>query len=420
MCNSESMVQTKSIMAFSKQGLRLLKRPMGVRGLSSFPSFVFQSTKSLVCEPGAAARLGRYVTEDLMLSARKGASVLVVSDKGITEKGLELRAFESLSEHGFDVVLFDDVVADPPEAVIDSAVVLAKEIKAKCVIGFGGGSSMDVAKLVAFLAHPKASQKLKDIYGVGACFGSRLPLVQIPTTAGTGSEVTPISIVTTGKKEKKGIVSPVLLPDLALLDGELTLSLLSDVTSATGVDAMVHAIEAYTSRKKKNPLSDLLAREALRLLGANIVMACEDPQNLNARSNMLLGSMYAGMAFANAPVAAVHALAYPIGSHFHVPHGLSNSLMLPHVLRFNDSAASTLYKELAPIIFPESPSEPLADNIDRLAKRLNMPRRLRDVGISKKDVDMLANEAMKQTRLLPNNPREVELEDAATLYKQAL
>ena len=154
-------------------------------------------------------------------------------------------------------------------------------------------------------------------------------MIQVPTTAGTGSEVTPISIVTTGQSEKKGVVSPVLLPDWAVLDGELTLSVPSDVTAATGIDAMVHAIEAYTSRIKKNALSDLLAREALFLLGSNIREACTKGSNKAARSNMLLGSTYAGMAFANAPVGAVHALAYPIGATFHVPHGLSNMLMLP-------------------------------------------------------------------------------------------
>jgi alcohol dehydrogenase class IV len=189
---------------------------------------------------------------------------------------------------------------------------------------------MDVAKVVAFLGQRDCRQNIQDIYGVGMCNGSRMPLIQVPTTAGTGSEVTPISIVTTGESEKKGIVSPVLLPDWAVLDGELTTSLPSKVTAATGIDAMVHAIEAYTSKIKKNPLSDLLAKEALRLLGSNIRRVCSEggAADAEARGQMLLGSLYAGMAFANAPVAAVHALAYPIGALFHVPHGVSNVLML--------------------------------------------------------------------------------------------
>jgi alcohol dehydrogenase class IV len=189
---------------------------------------------------------------------------------------------------------------------------------------------MDVAKLVALLAH--GTEKLDEVYGVGVAKGPRLPLILVPTTAGTGSEVTPISIVTTGEGEKKGVVSPVLLPDIAVLDAELTLGLPAAVTAATGIDAMVHAIEAYTSKRLKNPVSDCLAREALRLLSLNIHEACSDGSNCEARQGMLLGAMLAGLAFANAPVAGVHALAYPVGARFHVPHGLSNSLVLPAVM----------------------------------------------------------------------------------------
>ena len=188
--------------------------------------------------------------------------------------------------------------------------------------------------------------------------GQRLPLLLAPTTAGTGSEVTPIAIVTTPTTEKKGVVSPRLLPDWAILDPELTLGLPPPVTAATGIDAMVHAIEAYTSRHKKNPISDQFARQALALLSANIREVCTNGANLEARGNMLLGSMLAGMAFANAPVAAVHALAYPIGAIFHVPHGLSNALVLMGVLRFNLPEAQTLYAELAPILDPQTQGLP--------------------------------------------------------------
>ena len=191
------------------------------------------------------------------------------------------------------------------------------------------------------------------MYGVNFVRGERLPLVLAPTTAGTGSEVTPISIVTTGTNEKKGVVSPQLLPDYAILDAELTVGLPAPVTAATGIDAMVHAIEAFTSKRLKNVVSDCLAKQALELLGRNIRTACFTPEDRNARANMLMGSMLAGMAFANAPVAAVHALAYPLGGHFHVLHGLSNALVLPYVLEFNMPEASAAYAELAPVIFPD-------------------------------------------------------------------
>lgn len=252
-------------------------------------------------------------------------------------------------------------------------------------------------------------------------------MVLAPTTAGTGSEVTPISIVTTGTNEKKGVVSHQLLPDWAVLDAELTVGLPAHVTAATGIDAMVHAIEAFTSKHKKNVVSDTLARQALELLGGAIHTACHTPQDRGTRSDMLLGSMLAGMAFANAPVAAVHALAYPLGGHFHVPHGLSNALVLPYVLDFNMAEASGLYAELAPIIFPDTASKSEADRcvamvegFKKMGPELGMKSKLSEVGVNHNNLPMLAEDAMKQQRLLVNNPREMTYEAALDIYTQAL
>jgi len=361
--------------------------------------------------------------------------VLLVTDRGIADSGLCDGCVQEMERSGYEVDVYSEVIADPPEENIREAVDRAKQRGVVGVVGFGGGSSMDVAKLVSFLSSSECTQDLSDIYGVGMCKGSRLPLIQVPTTAGTGSEVTPISIVTTGQNEKKGIVSPLLLPDWAVLDGELTLSVPPSTTAATGIDAMVHAIEAYTTRLKKNPLSDILAKEALRLLGGNIRTVCSTTgcNDAHARGEMLLGSMYAGMAFANAPVGAVHALAYPIGTHFHVPHGLSNSLMLPHVLRFNSSRdggserCAAMYAELSDIVFNEGSSGDVYDRaeqfavlFEKLAQGLNIPLNLRDVGIKSTDINVLAQEAVKQTRLLPNNARDVSFDDALRLYECAL
>ena len=280
--------------------------------------FTFQTTPNVLFEAGAAAKIAEIV-------ASYGAKrVMLVTDKGVRSAGLTRGAEDALAKAGVSLSIFEDVVADPPSRVIEAAAKRARSEKVELVLSIGGGSALDTAKLVAYLA--KSAEPLDAIYGVGLAKGQRLPLVLAPTTAGTGSEVTPISIVTTPTTEKKGVVSPRLLPDWAVLDPELTLGLPAPVTAATGIDAMVHAIEAYTSRHKKNPMSDQLARQALSLLSANVRTACRDGKNIEARSNMLLGSMLAGMAFANAPVAAVHALAYPIGAHFHVPHGLSNAL----------------------------------------------------------------------------------------------
>ncbi len=262
---------------------------------------------------------------------------------------------------------------------------------------------------------------------MGNARGPRLPLVLVPTTAGTGSEVTPIAILTTGAAEKKGIVSPLLLPDLAVLDAELTLGVPPHVTAATGIDAMVHAIEAHASASpNNNPLSRALAREALRLLGSNIRRVVAEGEDRDARGAMLLGSMLAGQAFANSPVAAVHALAYPVGSHFHVPHGLSNALVLPHVLRFNIEADPEIYAEVAPCAFADigdlpasARSAAFAERLATLPSELGLPSRLREVGIGAEALPMLAAEAMKQTRLLVNNPREVTEAAALEIYRAA-
>ena len=380
--------------------------------------FTFQSTKSLLMEPGASARIGE------LAKALGCSSVLLVTDPGVMAAGLLQTGLKGLAQAGIAVATFSDVEADPPVHVIERAVAMARSAKADGIVAIGGGSSMDVAKLVALLA--LSEEKLADIYGVGMVKGRRLPLVLAPTTAGTGSEVTPISIVTTGENEKKGVVSPVLLPDWAVLDAELTLGLPAHVTAATGIDAMVHAIEAYTSKRLKNPMSDALAREALRLLGGNIRTVCRDGANLEARHNMLFGSMLAGMAFANAPVAAVHALAYPVGARFHVAHGLSNSLVLPQVLQFNATAAEAHYAEIASILVPgrgndaASRAAELVKWLAKLPVELGLPTRLRDIGIAESDLDALAEDAMKQTRLLINNPRELTQADALGIYRAAL
>ena len=243
--------------------------------------------------------------------------------------------------------MFKDVVADPPSHVVESPSPLPGE--AGPGRGLIGAQRSGYSEAFASLA--RSDNRLDDIYGVGLAEGQRLPLLLAPTTAGTGSEVTPIAIVTTPTTEKKGVVSPRLLPDLAMLDPELTWGLPPHVTAATGIDAMVHAIEAYTCRHKKNPLSDQLARQALALLSANIREACRRLRPGGAR-DMLLGSMLAGMAFANAPVAAVHALAYPIGATSMCRRAL-NALVLMGVLRFNLAEAQALYAELAPILDPQ-------------------------------------------------------------------
>jgi len=249
--------------------------------------------------------------------------------------------------------------------------------------------------------------------------------VQMPTTAGTGSEVTPIAIVTTGESAKTGIIARQLMADMAVLDATLTTGLPKAVTAATGIDAMVHAIEAYTSARLKNPLSDLLAREALRLLSTHLLPACADGQDLAAREAMLLGAMLAGQGFANAPVGAVHALAYPLGARFHIPHGLSNALVLAPVLRFNAVSAPGAYAELAEVLVPgvqgDTPARAGAfiEAIEARIAATGLALRLRDHGVTADALPQLAQDAMLQTRLLVNNPRPLTEADALSIYQLA-
>lgn len=382
--------------------------------------FVFNTTPSLVFEPGSARRLGA------LAGKRLGAAALFVTDPGLRRLGLCDAALASLEAEGIAVTVFDAVEADPSRKTLMKAVEAGRTANATGVVGFGGGSSLDVAKLAALLVG--SGEDLDEAWGVGQAKGPRLPLVLVPTTAGTGSEVTPVSIITVGEEEKRGVSSAVILPDIAILDAELTLGLPPSITAATGIDAMVHAVEAYASKSaNNNPLSRMLAKEALRLIGANIETAVSDGKNVEARGKMLLGSMLAGQAFANSPVAAVHALAYPIGGTFHIPHGLSNALVLPHVLRFNAPDAAHLYAEIAADAFPHLAGEEstqgrcaaFIEELAALSARVGLQPRLRDVGIPEDALAKMAADAMKQQRLLINNPRAVAEADALAIYRAA-
>ena len=378
--------------------------------------FIFNTTQSIISAPGALSQLGEQCR------IRQLSRVLIVSDPTITQLGLLNKALESLQAAAISWVIYDQVIADPPEHIVTEALALAQSSCVEAVIGFGGGSSMDVAKVVALLY--SGQQTLAEIYGVGNATACRLPLIQIPTTSGTGSEVTPVAIITTGETTKQGIVATSLLPDLALLDAELTLGLPAPITAATGIDAMVHAIEAYTSKIKKNPYSDMLAKEALCIMHQHIATAVHQGDDIDSRTQMLYGATLAGQAFANAPVGAVHALAYPLGGRFHIPHGLSNSLVLPAVLRFNLAHARKEYAELATAMVPDIASQPEAERalqlielMQNLIAQVELPTRLGELNIPQDSLATLAEDSMLQQRLLMNNPRELGYEDALSIYQ---
>ena len=380
--------------------------------------FIFNTVGRIISGPDEALRLAKHC-------AGLGVSrVLLVTDPGLVGIGLIGPLQNTLAEGGINVTLYAKVAEDPPEHVVMDAVDTARAAEVEGVIAVGGGSSMDVAKVVAVLLG--GDQALADIYGVDQVTGSRLPLILVPTTAGTGSEVTPVAVITTGETTKAGVSSPVLLPDMAVLDAELTLGLPPRITAMTGVDAMVHAIEAYTSKLKKNPISDTLAHSALSLLSQHIRTAVHNGRQKDARAAMLLGAMQAGQAFANAPVAAVHALAYPLGGHYHIPHGLSNSLVLPSVMRFNLPEAQSLYADLAeygtgrPVSgSDEARAMAFIEALEQLISDLDLPATLAEASVAEDSLEMLAEDAMLQQRLLINNPRPVEFDDALAIYRSA-
>ena len=379
--------------------------------------FQFQTVPNIIAGLGTIRELHQ------ILQKGKYVRVLLVTDQGMITQNLHEEVLYIINEAGLDYAIYADVQADPPEHIIADAISFARQEQIDVVIGFGGGSSLDVAKIIAVLSHSQQTQCLNELYGIDQVEGPRLPLILIPTTAGTGSEVTPISIVTTGETTNTGIVSPLLFADIAILDASFTRSLPKHITAATGIDAMVHAIEAYTSKIKKNPYSDMLAKQALKLLNDNLTRALDDGDDLEARQNMLVGSMLAGQAFANAPVGAVHALAYPLGGHFHLSHGHSNAIVLTEVLKFNAPAAKQKYAELMTWLDPHSKgchdglTDLFIDHFNNHLQRSGLPLKLAQLDIPEHILMILAEDAMKQTRLLQNNPRDMTVEDALQIYQ---
>ncbi len=372
----------------------------------------FKTVSDIRIEPGGTARLDAHVA-DLPTNKR----IAIITDKGVRALGLLDTGLAALQDAGYQLMIFDEVVADPPEAIVVKGANAVKRFGAGLVIGFGGGSPMDTAKVIAYLA--ANDEPIEAIYGVDIAKGPRLPLLLIPTTSGTGSEVTNVAIITTGENSKNAVVSDPLYADRVLLDAELTFGLPSHITAATGIDAMVHAIEAYTSQHKKNPISDALALSALRKLTRALPEAVAHPDSVNARNDMLIGAMLAGQAFSNAPVGAVHGLAYPLGGFFHVPHGLSNSLVMVEVMKFNaqEARAKRWYSEIAADLSLTASPAGLIDKIEDLQTEVQVARRLREVDIPESAISMMADDAITKDRVLRNNPRPVGYDDIIKIYE---
>lgn len=380
---------------------------------------IFSTTQRIVFGPGAL----RTIVDEI--KRLKGTRALVVTDPGVVAAGVVGMLEEILTTAGIAFSRYDKVEADPRYELAGEVLNQLREQEADIILGIGGGSSLDIAKIVSVLA--TNTETISDMFGIGLVKNPGIPFILVPTTAGTGSEVTPIAILSDQhEKLKKGVVSPYLYPDCALLDPELTIGLPPKVTASTGMDALIHAIEAFTSRNSST-MSDMLAREAIRLLFANIRTAYCDGENLAARTAMLRGSMLAGMAFANAGVTAVHAFAYPIGAEFHIPHGVANTIMLVPVIQFNMIGNLNRFSEIAEIfqqplngLSLRQAAQSCVDALIDLAEDLRVPRSLSAFGVREEHLPELAQGVMKVTRLLTNNPRKLEQSDAETIYRSVL
>jgi len=379
---------------------------------------LFRTTRKILFGLGAVEKTG---PEAQLLKAKK---VLIITDTGVIQAGLLQGIEKSLQTAGLPFVIFDGVEPDPRIEVVEKSVEKAKKEGIDLIIGFGGGSSLDIAKVTSIMITNPG--KIDSFFGIDLVPNPGVPVILIPTTAGTGSEVTPIAILSdTKEKLKKGIVSPTLFPEVAIVDPKLTIGLPPSVTAFTGMDALTHAIESFYSINATD-LSNLLAFRAMELLSKNIRMAFAHGENLVARSNVMEGSLLAGIGFANAGVGAVHAFAYPLGGEFHLAHGLTNTLMLPYVMRYNIMGCPSKFAQMAKAFGErvEGISELVGAEIavrfvERLSDDLRVPRRLRDVSIPEDAIPRLAEAAMKVTRLLANNPRKITLEDAITIYRSA-
>ena len=325
-----------------------------------------------------------------------------------------------LREAGISLEVYQDITAEPTLNDFNSILEQARRFRADSVVGIGGGSVLDVAKLVA--AFTPSDQKAEDCFGTGFIKKRGLWLACLPTTAGTGSEVSPNAILLDERDHlKKGIVSPHLLADTAYVDPQLTWTVPAKVTADTGMDALTHCIEAYTN-KFAHPSVDIYALQGIRLIAANLERAVKNGQDVEAREALAFGSLYGGLCLGPVNTAAVHALSYPLGGEFHIPHGLSNAILLPSVMKFNTPANPKRYAEVAvamgcePGANDEGTAQRGVDFIYRLAEAVGIPKKLTDLGIPQTAVDGMARAAMEVQRLLKNNPREVTEQDAREIY----
>ena len=368
---------------------------------------------------GALERLGQ---EAKALGATKA---LVVTDKGVIDSGTGKKVKDLLEKEGIGVDTFDRVIPDPDTACLEACLEMAKKDRYNLIVGVGGGSPMDIASITSvMLTNPGT---VYDYFGVNLVKHPGVPAILIPTTAGTGAEATPNAILTdTREKLKKAVVSPYILPRVAIVDPLSTLSMPPSVTSSSGIDALTHAIESYTSNNA-TILTDLFAREAMVLIGRSLRTAVANGNHLEARYDMAIGSLYAGISLANAGVTAVHALAYPLGGQFNVPHGIANGLLLPYVMEFNALGNIPKFAQVARFLGERVESLTLLEQayqasraVKAIYRDLKIPQSLTELKVPREAIPGMAKAAIQSTRLMVNNPRSMAIQDIERIYENAL
>lgn len=378
--------------------------------------FTFEAPARLTFGAGAVGKFPELI-------AGFGRRALVVSDPGITKAGILDRVLGFLRDAQVSAEAFTSVEPNPSVETVDAAHALYRKSDADFVVSVGGGSSMDVAKVVAVLAAYGGA--VRDYEGIGKVPGPVVPTVAIPTTAGTGSEVTVFAVITDRQRKfKMTIGSPFLVPQVAICDPELTTSMPKPLTAATGMDALTHGIECYIN-KTHNPIAKMLALESVRLIGGALRTAYDSGKDLQARSTMLLGSTMAAMAFTRTRLGNVHAMSHPLGAFFDVPHGVANAILLPYVMRWNLPHCHLTYPQIATAMgeqidgLPaERAAEKAVDAVQRLSRDVGIPERLRDAGVSRDAIPGMSQDAMKSGNILVN-PRPTTYEDIVHLFETA-
>ncbi|KOY83178.1 iron-containing alcohol dehydrogenase [Lysinibacillus macroides] len=366
--------------------------------------------------------LSHLSAEVKRLQAKK---ILVVTDPTLIKIGLTTQAIQPLLDANYSIELYSEVAAEPSLALAEKLVAYTRQHKFDMIIGIGGGSALDLSKLAGVLAvHEGFVADYLNLTGTKKILHKGIPTILIPTTSGTGSEVTNIAVLTL-ENTKDVVTHDYLLPDVAIIDPALTVSLPPNITAATGIDALTHAIEAYISRNA-SPISDALAIQAIRLITQSIRTAVADGSNQEARTNMSYGSYLAGLAFFNAGVAGVHALAYPLGGQFHVPHGESNAVLLPYVMGYIRQSCEKRMKDIYEImgfhtayLSQEEASYRCVEELQKIVKDVNIPSTLREFNIPEEALKHLTAAALEQKRILARSPMALLTKDIFAIYQSA-